>query len=320
MVAIVPAVGDSNANANAIGRYGNRTMPVVAIGDSNAPGLSGVKKVSQVVYQAAVQYPPLDYVAELAVLTLGAKPAEFLFNTQAVMLVSIQITAKQTPSSSLVALSSIQGKVVDQVSEIAMLALARAQPGKRALRCFEFDMDGHTFYVLHLGELGTIVFDTTSKKWAEWKTDLFNNWNCGYGTNWKSFIIGGALQGNMLYTIDPDWPYDDLQTPIVSVITGGYPMRLRNSIACDEIMITSSVGWASTVNAKMQLRTSDDFGMSFRDQGTLDLSNATTKTEVSWRSLGQIDAPGRIFELTDLGGAAQRINSMEMYSRDLKDA
>jgi len=265
------------------------------------------------------QYDGAPRASQFAQLTLGARPAGFEFATQLAALALTQIIAKKELVSELAQEALTQGDPVDKVSQLAQLVLTRANPDQRRLRAFTFVMDGHWFYVLHLGNLTTLVFDTLTSKWSEWQTQNYNNWKAGYATNWNQDIVAGAIDGNMIYDVRPDVSFDDDATkPIVSVVTGGYPTRLRVSIACDEIMVTSSVGWIPGGINTLQLRTSDDFSLSWQDWGAQDFSAATPRTEVSWRSLGNISAPGRIFELTDVGAAA-RINSIEMYSRDVQD-
>lgn len=277
-------------------------------------------ETSQFALLADSQYEPDARASQAARLTLGTKPAEFEFTSQLAALALSQITAKHEFVSELAQEVLVQGDVVDQVSQLAQLVLVRSNPDQRKLRAFPFWLDGHWLYVLHLGNLTTLVYDTLTSKWSEWQTQNYNNWKAGYAVNWNGDIVAGAIDGNMLYNVDADISYDDTPaTPIVSVVTGGYPTRLRVSIACDEIMATTSVGFTSGGVSTLQLRTSDDSGISWQDWGAQDFSAATPQMEVSWRSLGNISAPGRIFELTDIGAAA-RINSIEMYSRDVQDA
>lgn len=276
-------------------------------------------EASQAAALTDAQFEPNAQASQLVRLTLGTKPAQYEFASQLAALSLIQITAREEMVSELTREALVQGDVVDQVSQVAMLTLARANPDARRLRAFPFWLDGHWLWVVHLGNLTTLVYDTLTGKWSEWLTQNYNNWKAGYAVNWNGDVVAGAIDGNMLYNVDADIAYDDTPaTPIISVVTGGYPTRMRISFACDEVMVTSSVGWVPGGVSTLQLRTSDDQGISWIDWGAQDFSTATPQTEVSWRSLGSISAPGRIFELTDIGAAA-RINSIEMYSRDIQD-
>lgn len=256
--------------------------------------------------------------SQVALLTAGTKPAELIFNSQDVLLTSTQIEAKFVYDSQQPLLAVGANPMTDvNSSQVAILTMSRSNPDRRQMRAWTFYQDGHWFYVLHLGNTGTIVFDTLTRKWSEWKSFNYNNWRANTGVNWNEDVVAGSLDSNVLFQVKPDFG-TDMGDPIVSVLTGGYPMRLRNSATCDTVIVTSSVGMSTGTVATMGLRTSDDYGLSWQDWGTLDLSTATPRTEVTWQSLGEITAPGRIFEITD-SGAAKRINSLDMYSRDIQD-
>ena len=247
-------------------------------------------------------------------LAMGGKPVWRLYAYQYVNLALTQITAKFEFLTQFLVQTLGSGPVVNNASQLVVLTLARSSPEKRAMRAWTFTQDGHKFYVLRLGETETIVFDTTTRKWSEWKSEDFNTWRVNYGTNWNQDVVAGGVDNNILYDVRAD-AETDAGRPIVSIVTGGYPTRMRKTLTCDEVMVTASVGYATLPEATMTLRMSDDNGKTWRSAGTLDLTEAGPKTQVSWRSLGLISAPGRIFELTD-SGAAKRINSMEMFTRE----
>lgn len=255
---------------------------------------------------------------QLAALTMGTQRADFLEGSQLLVKALTQITAEEEYASQLAVKTVGANDMTDiNTSQLAVLTLVRSNPDRRKMRAWSFVQDGHWFYVLHLGNTTTLVFDTLTRKWSEWQTHNMNNWRANYGVNWNGDVLAGGVDNNVIYQVTPDYASDD-GLPIISVLTGGYPMRLTNSITCDEVMVTSSVGMASTIDATLKLETSDDYGLSWQDWGTLDLDTATPRTRVVWSSLGLITAPGRIFRLTD-SGAARRINSLEMFSRDVEE-
>lgn len=262
---------------------------------------------------------PLTSVSQLALMYMGIYPAMSDFTSQIAVLTNSQITAKQVNNSQEARLAVGANPMTDtNTSQIAVLSMVRSNPDRRQMRAWPFYMDGHWFYVLHLGNLTTLVFDTLTRKWSEWKSTDYNIWRANYGVNWNEDIIGGSVDSNLIFQISPNVS-DDTGKAIVSIITGGFPMRMRDNIRCDEVIVTSSVGVSTPVGAAtMQLRGSDDYGLSWQDYGTLDLSLNNPRGIVTWQSLGEIASPGRIFEITD-SGAAKRINSLDMYSRDLND-
>lgn len=291
-----------------------------APGDSNAEGLSTITAIYAVQYpaQVLVNWMPPVRTVQYAMLTMGAKPAYDIKGVQLSMLSLTKVAAKQMLATQLVenTLGSADPPMI-QASQLVMLTLVRSSPDRRKIRAWKFRMDGHWFYVLHLGDTGTVVFDTTTRKWSEWKTKFYNIWRANYGSNWNEDITAGSVDSNMLFGISPK-NNTDYGLEITSIFTAGFPMRMRGSVTCDEVMVSATIGFAPIGAATMQLETSDDMGASWIDQGTLDLNTDNPKLEVAWRSLGEISAPGRIFRLTD-SGAAKTVTGIDMFSRDIQE-
>jgi hypothetical protein len=63
--------------------------------------------------------------------------------------------------------------------------------------------------------------------------------------------------------------------------------------------------------AEVNLSISDDAGVTFDDMGNIVVNMGADYPELSWYSLGQITAPGRLFKITD-DGAIARIDGLEM--------
>jgi hypothetical protein len=59
------------------------------------------------------------------------------------------------------------------------------------------------------------------------------------------------------------------------------------------------------------LEYSDDAGKTYHDAGTIEVTPSTVNQSYEWLSLGQIEAPGRLFRLTDTG-VFTRIDSLTM--------
>ena len=60
----------------------------------------------------------------------------------------------------------------------------------------------------------------------------------------------------------------------------------------------------------VRLRFSDDQGNTYTDAGTLTLTPANFVENMQWLSLGQLNAPGRVYEITDTG-AVQRLDGAD---------
>lgn len=187
-------------------------------------------------------------------------------------------------------------------------------PGDVAIRAWTFEMDGHQFYVLKLGAAeGTYVYDTRTERWSEWKTgDSVEGWQAHVGLNWDRRAVGGDWITGTIWSIDPTLHEDD-DARITRVCVGGLPQRLRNAMACNAVMLTGSRTVETLAGVTIQLRTSDNYGLSWNNHGQLTLpTDGSYDTEITWQSLGTIHAPGRIFEITDTG-AAYRVDGLDMW-------
>lgn len=242
-------------------------------------------------------------------------------------LAAINFPSEEVRSSQAQILGVIKPTVNARISQMQVLAAVKYPSLPRELLAWDFFMDGHHFYVLQLRGDGTLVFDTLTRRWAEWTTEEFDYWLARHGVNWPQAnmpyegtgIIAGSMLDGTLYHVKPEYATDiglfGRQYDIVSVVTGGYSIRMRNDITCDEVMVTCSAGFDPVNDQTLLLETSDDMGITWRGWGALDLGMATPQMEVSWQSLGLISQPGRIFRLTDYG-AVRTIDSMKMFSRD----
>jgi hypothetical protein len=75
------------------------------------------------------------------------------------------------------------------------------------------------------------------------------------------------------------------------------------------------MGTPAYLGAGITLSISDDAGITFIDVGTVTVTEGTYRPEIAWYSLGQIQAPGRLFKLVD-DGALVRIDCFEMNDPD----
>ncbi len=139
-------------------------------------------------------------------------------------------------------------------------------PADYRLRAWGFTMDGHRFYVLHLGEQGTFVYDFTSKQWSEWKTEgLTAGWNAYVGTNWGSEdrIIAGDRQNPIVWIIDPETFIDEGYKPIKRTVTAIIPQSGFGWKTHDRVQLYASVGSPSAAAPTVELTYSDDQGVTY---------------------------------------------------------
>lgn len=236
-------------------------------------------------------------------------------------------------------LITVKSDIALRVTEAAVLVAVRGRTANPKLRAWTFTLDGHDFYVLRLGTMGTLVYDAYSEQWMDW--DAFGEiyWPVNIGFNWVggqgvtdtagdtfgSNVLVGDDTFPLLYFLDPNQPYDEspeLSEPqqevfFERVLQGQVPMVGREVLPCYACWLTTDMGAPAYVGAGVKLEISDDAGKTYDDMGTVNVTVDENTPELSWYSLGQIEAPGRLFRITD-DGAVARIDGMEMNDPDDK--
>lgn len=254
-------------------------------------------------------------LSEGVVYALGQLRAATVRSAEEVVLVLGQaradnVKAYQTPVQALEA-TKVNEKNI-RIGEAVVYALVKADRDDRRMRAWTFSQNGHNFYVLKLGQQGTIVWDTVAKRWAEWGSLGDIGWRAVAGLNWESDIVAGDRHIGMVWDI-LEGPVDDNNVAIQTVVTGGIPARLRAAMPCNGVMLTGSVGSIDSPNpVAVTLRTSDDDGHTWLSHGALTAQGGDYGVQLIWYSLGQITAPGRLFEVIDTG-VVTRIDSLDMW-------
>ena len=223
------------------------------------------------------------------------------------------------------------GSNMINVSQTDVKAVVRGRIGNRKARVWQAHLDGHDLYIIRLGELETLVYDDTTEQWYNWDSGDLSFLRQHVGTNWVGMgqttfndwgqhdtnIIAGDDTYGLLWLADPTLGYDqdprdaNIAVEFTRQVTGGLPIRLREASPVGAAYLTASLGTPSVVAPTIRLRTSDDSGNTWTDQGSITVTDGDFDQEFSWRSLGLIKAPGRIFEITDNGGTV-RIDGLDM--------
>lgn len=175
------------------------------------------------------------------------------------------------------------------------------------LRAWVFVLDGNYFYVLHLGLQGTWVYCQQTDTWSEWRTLGYDNWNAECGLVWNQRIVAGDQANGILWEVDPETLTDEGFRPIERTVTALLPASGRDFITVDNLFVTASVGYPTSADPLVALRFSDDYGNTWVDMTDCDVTllPGAFGQEIAFRSLGGFGAPGRIFEITDSGGAVR---------------
>lgn len=212
-----------------------------------------------------------------------------------------------------------EGGPVARVSQMRVRALVRGRIENRRVRAWTFSLDGHDFYVLRLGEDDTLVCDLKTGQWADWNSPDLDFWRVVHGLNWttrggqieadfetQANIIAGDDTFGILWMVDPAQGYDEAprdaaETPFERIATGGIAMRMRQTARCNEAYVLANKGAfdITSVDPTISLRTSDDAERTWIEQGSITVVADEWDQEFAWRSLGLIQSPGRIFEISD---------------------
>lgn len=248
--------------------------------------------------------------------------------SQARVVYSINFPTVELAASQARVTYSVRESNPIQVSQARVVYSARGRIDNFNARAWTYTIDGHDFYILHMGQTGTLVYDTLTQQWMSWdgsNTDI-PNWRASLGCNWNSannvafnsdVVVGDDLTG-MLYYLDPFLYYDGdpydptatTQAKFTRVVTGGIPARGRGTSDCNFVFLTASFG-EPLMGSQVTLNTSDDLGKTWTNNGYITIDAMDWEEDVSWSSLGSFGTPGRIFQIVD-DGAFERIDSLDM--------
>lgn len=225
----------------------------------------------------------------------------------AAMVVYSPPQAKQARTSQISGLVPYEiGKfTVPRTSQVyGLIVYGTGVPNQSRTRCWTFTLDGHIFYVLSLGPNGTFVYDKTTQQWCRFITDGQPGWNMNNGAMWgTNRIVGGDSITSQVWELDPSAVRDDGWRDINHAVTGGLATRSRVFYAVDALRLSASAGQVDEeTGATITMAFSDDQGKTWSDPQTLTLTADDFTEEIAWRSLGSFNAPGRIFQITDIGG------------------
>lgn len=205
-------------------------------------------------------------------------------------------------------LSSTGGKfnVAAQYPQVVYSTGTDDQPRQRA---WTFDFDGHTFYVLDLGETGALAYNLTTQSWQRFNTTGYDgHFNFKNGFHWRGGkqIVGGGLLDGLLLKLDPDKALDEGFKPIEYEIQGVLFATTEDIMRQYNLRMVGSPGRTflddDTDLPILRMVFSDDNGATWSTERTVTLSNTDKDQRIEFRSLGGFRQPGRIFRLYDDGG------------------
>ncbi len=254
-----------------------------------------VSATTQATMQVSTSSTGVSAASQLAMLVAFAPPSTRAVRTsQSVMQVSTS------------------GNAVPAVTQLAMLVAYRTGPVENLnTRAWGFSLDGHTFYVLTLGEQGTFVYDEKTGQWSQWKTAGLNTWNMEIGTTWRGDIIAADQSNPTIWRLDPTSFIDDDYKSQTRAVTGGLAMRQRTFIPNFSFRLTASLGEPDVPGTlpvtipTVTLSYSDNQGKTFVNAGSITLNVDEFTQELAWLSLGTMQPPQRVFRVEDTGAVAR---------------
>lgn len=228
--------------------------------------------------------------------------------------------------------AGVDNSVDTLVSQAFVFAATLGRTADPRVRAWTFTLDGHDFYVLHLGTVETLVYDTYAQEWYVWGSTTTDIWRAYTGTNWiggrqltgvyGSDIVVGDDSIGTLYVLDPESDFDEdavegggllrafeRQVTAQFVVTSGY-----SSVPCFGIQAYGSIG-QGVDGQTVSLEVSDNRGIVYDGMGTPTLDADDYDFRLEWPSLGSMRSPGRLFRITDTG-ALHRIDGIEMVVPD----
>lgn len=268
---------------------------------------------------------------DTAVVSFAGDSNVLASQSDVVAVFNIPAEVVQASQADLAFISLLTSEV--EVSQADVIFIARGRTENVTLRVWTFTLDGHDFYVLRLGDQLTLVYDNYSEQWVDWQSSQLPFWRANCGINWtggealaavyNSNVVVGDDNVGILWFLDPEQPYDQSPNEAAAqqeiyfqrVTMGQVAMKGRGVMPCYAAWLTTDMGAPAYDGAGVTLEISDDAGQTFDDMGMVTVTLGVHSPEISWYSLGQIAAPGRLFRITD-DGAVARIDGLEMNDPD----
>lgn len=168
------------------------------------------------------------------------------------------------------------------------------------LSAWVFAFQGHTFYCLSLGQLGTRVYDVSTQTWVQFATYGRDCWDARVGATGRGgFILTGNDISGRLFTLDPTVS-NDHGRPMVREVMGGVAV-LGNPVPCGSVSLYVATGRASANppadDPVMQMRYSDSGGNIWSAWRNMRLGKRGEYGSgvIGITRLGTMRPPGRLF-------------------------
>lgn len=184
------------------------------------------------------------------------------------------------------------------------------------LVAWAYELDGHTYFCVRVGDVGTWAYDVESQTWPRFKSFGQETWRALIGVQIAGDkVVAGDDQSGVLWMLDPSISNDN-GDPLERELTGGVGI-VGNAQKCASLELASATGWAAitgaATNPLVKMRYSDDGGNIWSSWIEIPMGlQGQYLTRVIWRQLGLMQAPGRIFTFRVTDDALWRVSYCRM--------
>lgn len=201
---------------------------------------------------------------------------------------------------------------VEEVNVVFVGALGVIPEQPLEVNAFEYNIDGHIFYGLHVRDRGTFLFDAMSNQWAQWQSGDLPYWNAQFHVEWKGDFYAGSLIDNAMVRINPDSVLDDSFRTNLFQATGRLESKSRRWIKNPEAHLFGSVGLRG---GDIALRYSEDEGLTWSFDRVVNVAVGDRDMNVMFYDMGSVKSPGRIYQIED-EGTMRRIQTLQVKLGD----
>lgn len=176
------------------------------------------------------------------------------------------------------------------------------------VNAFQYDLDGHIMYGLHVRGGETHIYDLGTGQWSIWNTASFMQWNAQYHIRWRNEYYAASQLEPTVLRINPDSVLDDSFRINTFRVTGRMESQSRRYLPNPEAHLFGSVGLRG---GDVVLSYSDDEAANFRGSRTVTVPGADRDMNVVYYNMGGIRSPGRVYRIED-EGSMRRIQSLRV--------
>lgn len=251
---------------------------------------------------AAVSFAGGDtFVATLGLLSaIGAPEASRLVSVTDLGASAAVERQSSVATSSLGALAVIRTSTFLYASTLEVLATTGVSVTSRTdARAWSFSWDGHEFYVLHLGDTGTFVYDATTQFWSQWVTTSYPTWNAERGVVWRGRVLAADRDSGEIREVSFDTFLDDAFRDTEHKVSFLLSVRGRTSSSVHSLRAVIA---PVDEPVDMSLQWTADQGLTYTNPISLTVPPNSGSADIAWRALGNMRTPGRVFTISDTNG------------------